>query len=75
MLFLTGMAMWHNYRHDFSSNTLFHIKLLVFAVMVINFAYIHLYLFRKRIYGSIPPLMAFNLILGTLVVMIITFIR
>ncbi|WP_461829300.1 hypothetical protein [Aquifex sp.] len=75
VLFLTGMALWHKFRPDFSSNTLFHLKLLMFAIMVLNFAYIHLYLFRKRIFGSIPVLMTINLVLGILIVMVITFIR
>lgn len=75
VLFLTGMAMWHKFRPDFTNNTLFHLKLLMFAIMVINFAYIHLYLFRKRIFRSIPVLMTLNLILGILVVMVITYIH
>ncbi len=75
VLFLTGMAIWHQFRPDFSKNTLFHLKLLMFAIMVLNFAYIHLYLFRKKIFRSIPVLMTVNLVLGVLIVMVITFIR
>lgn len=75
VLFLTGITMWHQYRPDFNRNTLFHLKLLMFAIMVLNFAYIHLYLFRKKIFRSIPTLMTINLFLGVLIVMVITFIR
>ncbi len=75
VLFLTGMAIWHQFRLDFSKNPLFHLKLLMFVIMVIIFAYIHLYLFRRKIFSSIPTLMMINLILGVLIVMVITFIR
>jgi uncharacterized membrane protein len=75
VLFLTGMWMWHSVRTDFSTNTLFHIKLFIFGIMVFNFAYIHLYLFRKKIFKPIPNFVWINLVLGTLVVLIITYIR
>jgi len=75
VLFGTGMALWHGFRTDFSQNPLFHIKLLFFAIMVLNFAYIHLYLYKRRMYHSIPVLVGLNLILGVLVVMIITYVR
>ena len=40
VLFITGFGLWHGYRKDVSSNFLFHLKLLLFAIMVLNFAYI-----------------------------------
>ncbi|NPB08344.1 MAG: hypothetical protein GXN96_05390 [Aquificae bacterium] len=75
VLFGTGMALWHTFRPDFFKNPLFHIKLLLFAIMVLNFAYIHLYLYRRKVYHSIPTLVGINLVLGILVVMIITYVR
>ncbi|RUM28503.1 MAG: hypothetical protein DSY32_04300 [Aquifex sp.] len=75
VLFATGMAIWRNYRQDFSQNPLFHLKLFIFGIMTLIFAYIHLYLYRKKLFSSIPVFVSINLILGTLIVMIITYIR
>ncbi|WP_164930773.1 hypothetical protein [Aquifex aeolicus] len=75
VLFTTGMALWHGYRKDFSQNPLFHFKLFLFGIMTLIFIYIHLYLYRKRLFSSIPVFVSINLILGTLIVMIITYIR
>lgn len=75
VLFATGMYMWHTVRKDFSENILFHAKLIMFAIMVLNFTYIHLYLYRKKIFSSIPVFVWINLALGTLIVLIITYIR
>ena len=75
VLFLTGMSMWRFYRHDFSTNTLFHIKLFLFGIMVLNFAYIYFYLRRKKLFKHIPNFVWINLFLGILVVLIITYIR
>lgn len=75
VLFLTGMWMWHSVRPDFSSNPLFHIKLFLFGIMVINFTYIYFWLFRKGLLPHIPNFVWINLILGTVVTMIITYIR
>jgi len=75
VLFSTGMALWHDYRQDFSQNPLFHLKLFIFGIMTLIFAYIHLYLYRKKLFSSIPVFVSINLILGTLIVMIITYIR
>ncbi len=75
VLFLTGMWMWHSVRVDFSSNPLFHIKLFLFTIMVINFAYIYFYLFRKQLYRHIPNFVWINLFLGVLITLIITYIR
>ncbi|WP_461832040.1 hypothetical protein [Aquifex sp.] len=75
ILFGTGMAMWHKFRPDFNTNPLFHLKLILFAIMVINFLYIHLFLYRKRLFSQIPIFVGINLILGTIIVLIITYIR
>ncbi|NPA32517.1 MAG: hypothetical protein GXO04_02695 [Aquificae bacterium] len=75
VLFITGMALWHKFRPDFSQNPLFHFKLLLFAIMVLNFLYIHAFLYRKRLTDQIPLFIGINLVLGTLIVMIITYIR
>ena len=48
VLFLTGMSLWHGYRKDFSDNSLFHIKLFLFGLMVIIFTYIYFFLFRRN---------------------------
>ncbi|RUM31669.1 MAG: hypothetical protein DSY42_02330 [Aquifex sp.] len=75
ILFGTGMALWHKFRPDFFTNSLFHFKLLLFAIMVLNFIYIHAFLYRKRLLDQIPVFIGINLILGILIVMIITYIR
>jgi len=75
VLLLTGTWMWHNVRTDFSSNPLFHIKLFLFGIMVVNFLYIYFYLFRKRLLKHIPNFVWINLILGVLITLIITYIR
>ncbi len=75
VLFLTGMQMWHTVRLDFSTNALFHIKLFLFTLMVINFTYIYFYLFRKELYRHIPNFVWINLVLGVFVTLIITYIR
>ena len=75
VLFLTGMAMWHSFRPDFSTNILFHIKLFVFGIMVFNFVYIYFWLFRKKLFKHIPNFVWINLILGILITLIITYIR
>lgn len=75
ILFLTGMWMWHSVRPDFNTNALFHTKLFLFGIMVLNFIYIYFYLFRKRLFKHIPNFVWINLILGILVTLIITYIR
>ncbi len=74
-LFLTGMWMWHEFRPDFNTNTLFHIKLFLFTIMVVNLAYISLYLFRRGLFKHIPNFVWINLLLGLGVTFIITYIR
>lgn len=75
MLFITGMWMWHSVRVDFSQNFLFHIKLFLFSIMVLNLAYISFFLVRKGLMRHVHHFMWINLLLGTVVVMIITYIR
>ncbi len=75
VLLLTGLGMWHSYRPDLSSNPLFHTKLFLFAIMVINFIYIYFFLFRRGQLKPIPNLVWVNLLLGTLITMIISYIR
>ncbi|ADC89101.1 integral membrane protein-like protein [Thermocrinis albus DSM 14484] len=75
LLFLTGMAMWHGYRRDFFSNTLFHVKLFLFGIMVIIFSYIYFFLYRKGRFNAIPPLVGVNLFLAVLILLIIVYIR
>ena len=75
VLFLTGMWMWHSARPDFSNNSLFHIKLFLFTIMVLNLTYIHLWLLRRKLFSPIPNFVGINLILGVLVTLIITYIR
>ncbi len=74
-LLITGLYLWHGYRPDFSKSGLFHLKLLMFFVMFLNFSYIYLYLFRKEKFKDIPVFVWINLLLGIGVVGIITFIR
>ncbi len=75
VLLLTGFGLWHTYRPDLGSNPLFHIKLFLFSIMVINFIYIYFYLFRKQLFRHIPNFVWINLILGILITSIITYIR
>jgi uncharacterized membrane protein len=75
VLFLSGMWMWHSFRPDLSQNPLFHIKLFLFAIMVVNFSYIYFYLLRKELFKHIPNFVWINLLLGTLITMIISYIR
>ncbi|WP_457601514.1 hypothetical protein [Hydrogenivirga sp.] len=75
LLFLTGMWMWHSVRPDFNTNVLFHIKLFIYGIMVLNFLYIYFYLFRKKLFKHIPNFVWINLFLGTVVTLIITYIR
>lgn len=74
VLFLTGMYLWHGYRKDFSENTLFHFKLFLFSLMVLNFVYIYFFLFKKRKFSHIPNLVWLNLVLGVLILITITYI-
>lgn len=75
VIFITGMGLWHGYRKDFSENTLFHIKLFSFGLMVVIFSYIYFLLFKRNKIAPIPNLISINLILGILILMIITYIR
>ncbi len=75
VLLLTGLGMWQSYRPDLSVNPLFHAKLFLFGIMVLNFIYIHLFLFRRGTLKPIPNLVWVNLILGTLITMVISYIR
>ena len=74
VLFISGMGLWHGYRKDLSTNPLFHFKLFLFALMVLVFSYIYFFLFRKGRYSTIPNLVWINLALGTLIILIITYI-
>ncbi len=75
VIFLSGMWMWHSFRPDLTQNPLFHIKLFLFTIMLINFIYIYFYLFRKSLYKHIPNFVWINLILGITITAIITYIR
>ncbi len=75
VIFVTGMGLWHGYRRDFSENTLFHVKLFAFGLMIAIFFYIYFFLFRRNKMASIPNLIGINLILGILILLIITYIR
>ncbi len=75
VLFLTGMSLWHGYRKDFSDNSLFHIKLFLFGLMVIIFSYIYFFLFRRGKLSNIPNLIGINLLLSILILLIIIYIR
>ncbi len=75
VLFITGMWMWHSVRIDFNTNVLFHIKLFIYGVMVLNFFYIYFYLLRKQLLKHIPNFVWINLVLGVFVTLIITYIR
>jgi uncharacterized phage infection (PIP) family protein YhgE len=72
--FITGVGLWHGYRKDFSSNFLFHLKLLLFALMVLNFAYIYFFQYRKGKFSAIPSLIAINFIFAILIYLIISWI-
>ncbi len=74
ILFLTGMGLWHGYRRDFSTNFLFHLKLFLFAIMVLNLAYIYFFLYRKNRLSAIPSLVAINLLLATIIYIVISWI-
>jgi cytochrome bd-type quinol oxidase subunit 2 len=75
VLFLTGMWMWHSVRVDFNENFLFHIKLFLFGLMVLNLAYTSLFLMRRGLIRHTHHFLWINLLLGTSVVLIITYIR
>ncbi|WP_448588634.1 hypothetical protein [Thermocrinis sp.] len=74
VLFITGMGLWHGYRKDFSSNFLFHLKLFLFAIMVLNFAYIYFFLYRKNRFSAIPNLIAINFLIALVIYLIISWI-
>lgn len=74
VLFFTGMALWHGYRRDFTQNPLFHLKLFIFAIMVLIFSYIYLFLYRKENFKNIPTLIGVNLLLGIFILLIISYI-
>ena len=74
VLFITGFGLWHGYRKDFSSNFLFHLKLLLFVLMVLNFAYIYFFQYRKGKFGAIPSLIAINFVFAILIYLIISWI-
>ncbi|MCS7262619.1 MAG: CopD family protein [Aquificaceae bacterium] len=74
VLFITGMGLWHGYRRDFSQNPLFHVKLFVFALMVLVFAYIYFFLYRKGKLSHIPNLIAVNLVFGIFILLVISYI-
>ncbi len=74
VLFFTGMYLWHGYRRDFSENTLFHLKLFLFLLMVLNFSYIYFFLFKRGKFNLIPNLVWLNLIFGVLILITITYI-
>ncbi len=74
ILSITGMGLWHGYRKDFSSNFLFHLKLLLYALMVLNFAYIYFFHYRKGKFSVIPNLVAINFVFAILIYLIISWI-
>ncbi|RMH02481.1 MAG: hypothetical protein D6699_05895 [Aquificota bacterium] len=74
VLFFTGMALWHGYRRDFTQNPLFHLKLFLFALMVLVFSYIYFFLYRKENFKNIPTLIGVNLLLGLFILLIISYI-
>jgi len=74
VLFITGFGLWHGYRKDFSSNFLFHLKLLLFTLMVLNFAYIYFFQYRKGKFSVIPSLIAINFVFAILIYLIISWI-
>ena len=74
VLFITGFGLWHGYRKDFSSNFLFHLKLLLFALMVLNFAYIYFFQYRRGKFSAIPSLIAINFVFAILIYLIISWI-
>jgi hypothetical protein len=74
VLFITGFGLWHGYRKDFSSNFLFHLKLFLFALMVLNFAYIYFFQYRKGKFSAIPSLIAINFVFAILIYLIISWI-
>ena len=75
VLFLTGMWMWHSFRRDFFENPLFHVKLFLFGVMVLNLAYISFFLMRRGLLRQVGHFMWINLFLGVLVILVISYLR
>ncbi|MFN3870090.1 MAG: hypothetical protein ACK4MW_01190 [Aquificaceae bacterium] len=75
VLFISGMGLWHGYRRDFTENTLFHTKLFLFGLTVLIFLYIYFFLFRKNKLSQIPNLIGINLLINTLILLIIIYIR
>ena len=75
ILFFTGMWIWHSVRVDFTNNPLFHIKLFLFGVMVLNLIYVSFFLVRRGLVRHVNHFLWINLLLGVLVTMIITYIR
>ncbi len=75
LLLITGIFLLLNMRPDLLKNGLFHFKLLLYAIMLINLAYIYFYLYRKGNFSKIMFFVGVNLTLGILILFIITQIR
>jgi len=74
VLFITGVGLWYSYRKDLSSNFFFHLKLFLFALMVLNFTYIYFFQYRKGKLSAIPSLIAINFVFAILIYLIISWI-
>ncbi len=75
LLLITGIFLLLNMRPDLLRNGLFHFKLLLYAIMLINLVYIYFYLYRKRNFPRMMFFVGVNLTLGILILFIITQIR
>jgi len=75
LLLITGIFLLLNMRPDLLKNGMFHFKLLLYSIMLINLAYIYFYLYRKASFHKMINFVGLNLGLGILVLFIITQIR
>ncbi len=74
-LFITGLILLKMLRPDLLNNGLFHLKLLLFFIMTINFLYIYFVLYKKENFRKLTSFISINLTLGISVIFIISYIR
>ena len=75
LLLVTGVFLLLNMRPDLLRNGLFHFKLLLYAIMLINLTYIYFYLYRRGDFSKMMVFVGVNLTLGMLILFIITQVR
>ncbi len=75
LLLITGIYLLLNMRPDLLRNGLFHFKLLLYVIMLVNLAYIYFYLYRKGNFSKMMVFVGVNLTIGVLILLIITQVR